>query len=96
MITISVKTLYQVLGMSYPGNGVFQKLQIFSDFFFIIFSVVITVVRMLDFFYFSGRACSNNPCQNGGSCTDVPPDYQNHDCSCPPNVFGENCETGKK
>nr|DBA26911.1 TPA: hypothetical protein GDO54_011108 [Pyxicephalus adspersus] len=33
--------------------------------------------------------CDNNPCKNGGSCTDLENSYS---CSCPPGFYGKNCE----
>uniref|UniRef100_W5L7G4 Delta-like protein n=1 Tax=Astyanax mexicanus TaxID=7994 RepID=W5L7G4_ASTMX len=33
--------------------------------------------------------CSDNPCRNGGSCTDMENTYN---CACPPGYYGRNCE----
>uniref|UniRef100_A0A3B3S4Y1 Delta-like protein n=1 Tax=Paramormyrops kingsleyae TaxID=1676925 RepID=A0A3B3S4Y1_9TELE len=33
--------------------------------------------------------CSNNPCRNGGSCTDLENTYS---CVCPPGFYGTNCD----
>ncbi|XP_041922227.1 delta-like protein D isoform X2 [Alosa sapidissima] len=33
--------------------------------------------------------CSDSPCRNGGSCTDMENTYT---CACPPGYYGKNCE----
>ncbi|KAL7852341.1 hypothetical protein SRHO_G00181260 [Serrasalmus rhombeus] len=33
--------------------------------------------------------CADNPCRNGGSCTDMENTYT---CTCPPGYYGKNCE----
>lgn len=35
--------------------------------------------------------CASNPCQNGGTCTDMLNDYS---CSCSPGYSDKNCQTG--
>ncbi|KAM9329489.1 hepatocyte growth factor activator [Gastrophryne carolinensis] len=38
--------------------------------------------------------CDKNPCQNGGSCTNVPI-FNTYHCVCPEEFSGHNCETAK-
>ena len=35
--------------------------------------------------------CKNNPCKNGGNCTNT---HGGHSCSCPSGFNGKNCENG--
>jgi len=35
--------------------------------------------------------CSSNPCENGGSCTDL---INGYTCACVAGYTGINCETG--
>lgn len=37
--------------------------------------------------------CATDPCQNGGSCTDLVASYS---CVCVAGYEGNNCETGTK
>ena len=37
--------------------------------------------------------CADQPCQNGGNCTDAVNDYT---CVCVAGYSGKNCSTGKK
>ena len=37
--------------------------------------------------------CTNNPCQNGGTCTVAGDDT--YSCSCVEGFEGDNCETGR-
>ena len=37
--------------------------------------------------------CASSPCQNGGTCTDLPNGYT---CQCNIGWTGTNCETGKQ
>ena len=36
--------------------------------------------------------CVENPCQNGGRCTDAVNDF---DCTCPQGFSGKNCSIGR-
>lgn len=38
--------------------------------------------------------CKANPCQNGGTCTEV--SHDEYKCTCPEGYTGENCSTGKQ
>ena len=35
--------------------------------------------------------CGSNPCENGGTCTDVPNGYT---CACQSGYTGDECQTG--
>ena len=35
--------------------------------------------------------CGSNPCENGGTCTDVPNGYT---CACSSGYTGDECQTG--
>ena len=37
--------------------------------------------------------CASNPCQNGGTCTDLLDSYT---CNCIEGYIGLDCETGKE
>lgn len=39
------------------------------------------------------NACASNPCQNGGTCTDLPAPSTSYACTCPAGFTGQNCET---
>ena len=50
------------------------------------------LTNSLFLFIFSDvNECQNNPCQNGGKCTNVNGDYS---CSCVSGFEGKNCEKG--
>ena len=36
--------------------------------------------------------CANDPCQNGGTCSDA---VNGHTCACVDGYSGANCETSK-
>ena len=40
-------------------------------------------------------ACSPNPCQNGGTCSDADEPYGTPECVCEDGFSGDICETGK-
>lgn len=40
--------------------------------------------------YTSRNSCASNPCQNGGTCSDV---YNGYQCACVAGASGTNCET---
>ena len=46
---------------------------------------------VLIFFITDINECSNNPCLNGGSCTDQVNGYA---CSCQPGYTGARCQSG--
>ena len=41
--------------------------------------------------------CRNNPCQNGGTCTEIcEPTSVRYNCSCPAKFMGRHCEFDRK
>ena len=41
--------------------------------------------------------CKNNPCQNGGTCTEIcEPTSVRYNCSCPAKFIGRHCEFERK
>ena len=60
-----------------------------SCFLFFSFIVLYTFFHLL---FVDINECQNNPCQNGGRCTNVNGDYS---CSCVSGFEGKNCEKGK-
>ena len=43
------------------------------------------------YFYLDVDECLKKPCQNGGTCRNLPGSYT---CFCPIGILGKNCETG--
>lgn len=41
------------------------------------------------FWFLEEAKCGNNPCQNGGSCTELDAEFQ---CSCAPGYRGKKCQ----
>jgi hypothetical protein len=44
------------------------------------------------FFVTDINECASNPCQNGGTCTDL---INNYSCACVPGYTDKNCQTSK-
>ncbi|KAG9479780.1 hypothetical protein GDO78_011689 [Eleutherodactylus coqui] len=53
-------------------------------------SCVIDVIREIVFRDY----CAENPCQNGGTCTNVP-FFNTYHCMCPVEFYGHDCENAK-
>ena len=43
------------------------------------------------FFFVDINECDSNPCENGGTCTDMEDGYE---CACESGYTGDECETG--
>lgn len=84
---------------SYLLNGciaalqdIFSVILMFRNMYFVVtehFQLLITMSLMT---VVDINECSSNPCQNGGTCTDLLNGYQ---CACDNTHTGVNCERGK-
>ncbi len=53
---------------------------------------ILCVLICLFFPHIVTSTCGNNPCMNGGTCTD---NNGQADCTCPPGFTGELCQIRK-